>query len=187
MIVNEPTAGEHEFAQPKISILPLALSDVDEVSRLERRCFALAWSPSAYVTEIGNPSAYYVVARTADDTIIGYAGMWVIMDEAHLTTVAVEPAARGRKIGERLLHNLLITSIARGAERATLEVRETNSVAHNLYLKYKFADVALRKNYYSDNRENAIIMWANDMTSVQYREMLLEYGQRLDNVEAQNR
>ena len=113
--------------------------------------------------------------------------MWVIMDEAHLTTVAVEPAARGRKIGERLLHNLLITSIARGAERATLEVRETNSVAHNLYLKYKFADVALRKNYYSDNRENAIIMWANDMTSVQYREMLLEYGQRLDNVEAQNR
>ena len=98
--------------------------------------------------------------------------MWVIMDEAHFTNIAVDPTARGRKVGERLLIGLLEYGVEHGTERATLEVRERNTIARNLYRKHKFGDVAVRKNYYSDNQENAIIMWLNDMATPEYREHL---------------
>ena len=164
---------------PPVLIRRMRLEDIEHVSRLERRCYALPWSSSAYVTEVGNPSAYYTVATEADNTIVGYAGMWVIMDELHLTTIAVEPSQRGRKIGERLLLDLIEEGLSRGGDRATLEVRERNTVAHNLYLKYAFEDVAVRKNYYSDNGENALIMWANDLFSPAYQAMLRDHKARL--------
>ena len=157
----------------------MRLEDIEHVSRLERRCYTLPWSSSAYVTEVGNTSAHYVVAKDETGTLLGYAGMWVIMDELHVTTIAVDPAQRGRRIGERLLINLIEESIPRGAARATLEVREGNVAAHSLYLKYGFEDVAVRKNYYSDNNENAIIMWANHLLSPEYQAMLDEYKRLL--------
>ena len=164
---------------PTVTLRPMRLEDIEHVSRLERRCYTLPWSSSAYATEVGNPSAYYVVSVDPDGTITGYAGMWVIMDELHITTIAVDPVQRGRRIGERLLLSLIEEGMARGAERATLEVRERNAVAHNLYQKYGFEDVAVRKNYYSDNHENALIMWANDMLSPGYQDMLRDYKARL--------
>ncbi len=162
-----------------ITIRQMRLDDIEYVSRLERRCYTLPWSSSAYVTEVGNSNAYYTVATQPDGTIVGYCGMWVIMDELHMTTIAVDPTVRGLKIGERLLLDLIQEGIRRGAERATLEVRERNAVAHNLYVKYGFEDVAVRKNYYSDNGENAIIMWANDLTLPPYQAMLRDYEARL--------
>lgn len=165
---------------PAVLIRRMRVDDIEHVSRLERRCYTLPWSSSAYVTEIGNPSAYYTVAAETDGTIIGYAGMWVVADELHITTIAVDPTHRGRRIGERLLLDLIEEGIARGAKNATLEVRERNSVAHNLYLKYGFEDVAVRKNYYSDNGENAVIMWANDISLPAYQAMLQDHRVRLE-------
>ena len=165
---------------PPVIIRPMRLEDIEHVSRLERRCYTLPWSSSAYVTEVGNPSAYYSVATELDNTVVGYAGMWVNMDEAHITTIAVDPIQRGRKIGERLLLDLLEHGLDRNAKRATLEVRERNVVAHNLYLKYGFEDMAVRKNYYSDNGENAVIMWANDLKSDAYQAMLHDHKARLE-------
>ena len=162
-----------------VTIRAMRIDDIEYVSRLERRCYTLPWSSSAYVTEVGNPNAYYTVALLPDGTIVGYCGMWVIMDELHMTTIAVDPSVRGLKIGERLLLDMIEEGITRGAERATLEVRERNTVAHNLYVKYGFEDVAIRKNYYSDNGENAIIMWANDLTLPPYQAMLQDYRARL--------
>lgn len=162
-----------------IRIRPMRLPDIEHVSRLERRCYTLPWSSSAYATEVGNPNAYYTVAVDEADTVLGYAGMWVIMDELHITTIAVDPGRRGLKIGERLLLDLMEVGMARGAERATLEVREHNAAAHSLYLKYGFGDVAQRKKYYSDNNENAIIMWANNLLSPEYQAMLQDHKQRL--------
>ncbi len=174
---------EHPTSEPlrpvSVTIRQMRLDDIEYVSRLERRCYTLPWSSSAYVTEVGNSNAYYTVATLADGTIVGYCGMWVIMDELHMTTIAVDPVVRGLKIGERLLLDLIQEGIRRGAERATLEVRERNTVAHNLYVKYGFEDVAVRKNYYSDNGENAIIMWANDLTLTPYQTMLRDYEVRL--------
>ena len=169
-----------EPARPAIFLGPMRLEDIEHVSRLERRCYTLPWSSSAYVTEVGNPNAYYITAQDSHGTIVGYAGMWVIMDEVHITTIAVDPDRRGLKIGERLLMDILEEGISRGATRATLEVRERNTVAHNLYLKYGFEDVAVRKNYYSDNGENAVIMWANNLVSPEYQAMLRDHKQRLE-------
>ena len=148
---------------PPITISRMRLEDIEHVSRLERKCYALPWSSSAYVTEIGNHSAYYSVAKDGDGTVVGYAGMWVVMGEMHITTIAVDPDRRGRKIGERLLIDLINEGYRRRGDHATLEVREHNRAARNLYLKFGFIDVAQRRHYYSDNGENAIIMWAVDL------------------------
>src|SRR5205807_7845777 len=107
------------------------------------------------------------------------AGMWVIMDEGHITTIAVDPQLRGRRIGERLMHGMLEEAIYRGATRATLEVREHNVVAQNLYRKYGFREAAIRKNYYTDNQENAIIMWADDIHDPAYARRLRQLRNEL--------
>lgn len=179
MIELSPALSSQTPDPSDVTIRTMRLDDIEYVSRLERRCYTLPWSSSAYVTEVGNSNAYYTVATLPGGTIVGYCGMWVIMDELHMTTIAVDPAVRGLKIGERLLLDLIQEGIRRGAERATLEVRERNTVAHNLYVKYGFEDVAVRKNYYSDNGENAIIMWANDLILPPYQAMLRDYEARL--------
>ena len=138
--------------------------DVEIVAALDRKCFPTPWSVSAYITEVHNPSGYYIVAKS-DGRVVGYAGMWLIMDESHITTIGVEPSFRGMKIGERMLVNLLDEAVHRGARRATLEVRRHNLVAQNLYLKYCFRFAAVRKGYYTNNNEDALVMWVDDMSS----------------------
>lgn len=161
-------------------------ADIEQVSRIERQSFPTPWSTHAYVTEIANPSACYLVATlneaasnvsadTRPETIVGYGGMWVIMDEAHVTTLAVDPTFRGRRIGELLLCELLAASLRLGATRATLEVRESNQAAQRLYEKYGFVWVALRKGYYTDNNEHAVIMWIDDMTTSAWRRTFAEH------------
>ena len=145
-----------------IRIEPMELEDVEQVAELDKQCFPTPWSAGAYTNELHNPSAYYIVARS-DSRIVGYAGMWLIVDEAHITTIGVAPELRGRKIGERMLVNLLDEAIHRGARRITLEVRRSNRIAQNLYDKYGFAVAAVRKGYYTNNNEDAIVMWADDM------------------------
>ena len=101
-----------------------------------------------------------------DETgIIGHAGEWIIMDEAHITNIAVLPDKRGKRFGERLLVALLQEARYRGARRATLEVRIGNESAIALYRKYHFDSVAIRRRYYSDNDEDALVMWVNDLFS----------------------
>ena len=155
-----------------VRIARMRHSDIEAVTRLEQVCQPLPWSANAYTTELNNPNAYYAVAKTDEGELAGYGGIWVVMDEMHVTNIATNPTLRGRRIGERLLIVLIRAGIERGAHRATLEVRESNIVAHNLYLKYGFADVATRRQYYSDNRENAIIMWAEDLMGPAYQEKL---------------
>ncbi len=141
--------------------------DLPRVMAIERECFPTPWHESAYLTELSNRSAYYIVAWV-DDQIAGYAGMWVIADEAHITTLGVARDFRGRKIGEQLLVGMLEESIRRGARRATLEVRQSNEVAQNLYRKYGFAPAAIRRGYYTDNGENAVVMWVDNLQSPSY-------------------
>jgi ribosomal-protein-alanine N-acetyltransferase len=161
-----------------VSIEPMRRGDVDTVSAIERRSYATPWHENAYHTELSNRSAAYFVARL-DAMVIGYAGMWVIMDEAHITTLAVDLPYRGRKIGERLLQALMEEATSRGADRATLEVREHNIPAQNLYRKYGFRDAAIRKNYYTDNNENALVMWADHLRDPEYSLRLRELKNQL--------
>lgn len=151
-----------------VQVRPLRGSDIEQVSRIERRSFTSPWNTQAYVTEIANPSACYLAALIGDK-LVGYTGMWVIMEEAHITTLAVDPDHRGQRIGERLLSDLLLRAQKRGATRATLEVRAGNEAAQRLYAKYGFQAVHVRRAYYSDNNEDALVMWIDDMAGAAWR------------------
>ncbi len=103
-------------------------------------------------------------------TIVGYAGMWLMVDEAHITTIAVRPEYRGRGLGELLLMGLFEKALEFNARWLTLEVRVSNTVAQNLYRKYTFHAEGIRKGYYSDNNEDAVIMWSDDIRLPEFRE-----------------
>ena len=161
-----------------IEIRQMQREDVPRVMEIERECFPTPWHESAYLTEVTNRSAYYIVA-CKDSRIVGFAGMWVIVDEAHITTLGVARDSRGLKIGELLLTALLDEAMRRHARRATLEVRQSNEVAQNLYHKYGFAPAAIRRGYYTDNNENAIVMWIDNMTTAVFIEKYRVLKQRL--------
>lgn len=165
------------IAADPCSIEPMIRTDLPDVVRIEQRCYPAPWNAHAYETELNNANACYFVARFGS-VVVGYAGMWVIMDEAHITTVAVDPEFRGRKIGSRLLLGLLEEAWLRGATRATLEVREHNEQAKRLYARYGFKQAGIRKKYYSDNQENALILWAEGIDSYNYPALKAELRMR---------
>jgi [ribosomal protein S18]-alanine N-acetyltransferase len=170
-----PNLEREAPTKPDYKVSSMRTADIEAVALIEKRCNSLPWNPNAYITELGNLNAYYAVAKSSDGTVLGFGGIWVIMDELHITTLAVDKGSRGKKLGEKLLYVMIEEGIRRGATRATLEVREGNKVAQSLYHKYKFEDVAIRKAYYSDNGENAIIMWAEEISSPAYQQMLYGY------------
>ncbi|NLW07403.1 MAG: ribosomal protein S18-alanine N-acetyltransferase [Clostridia bacterium] len=139
--------------------MPMIGEDLDGVLAIEQVSFPTPWSRNSYLNEIyNNEFAYYYVARAADK-VIGYAGLWLIFDEAHVTTVAVAPDYRGRRLGELLLKVLMQEAAYLGADRMTLEVRVSNHAARRLYERLGFVSAGIRKGYYNDNKEDAIIMW----------------------------
>jgi [ribosomal protein S18]-alanine N-acetyltransferase len=107
-----------------------------------------------------------------DRSVVGYAGLWLMSDEAHVTTIAVHPDHRGKRVGELLLLHLIDRGLVIGARWVTLEVRVTNTVAQSLYRKYTFKEMGVRRRYYSDNGEDALIMWTDALDSDRFREVL---------------
>jgi ribosomal-protein-alanine N-acetyltransferase len=150
----------------------MTVADLPAVHAIERASFAVPWPNDAYRNELAtNRLASYVIART-DDTIVGFAGLWVMVDEAHVTTFAVHPRWRRRGVGERLLLGLIDIAVARQAREATLEVRLSNMPARRLYEKYGFRPVGIRPRYYSDNGEDALIMTTEPLGSAAVRDRL---------------
>ena len=136
----------------------MRLKDVDAVASIEQETFARPWSRESFRQEITrNAVARYLVAEE-DGTILGYAGAWVILDESHITNIAVREAARGRGIGKKLTAELLQVLSNLGACYATLEVRVSTVRAQNLYKSLGFVSVGKRKRYYEDNNEDAFLM-----------------------------
>jgi [ribosomal protein S18]-alanine N-acetyltransferase len=135
--------------------------DIDQILEVEHASFATPWSREAFYNEIyQNKFAVYIVLEE-DDKIIGYCGAWVVIDEAHITNIAILPTYRGRQLGEALLSKMMSIAKDMGARSMTLEVRVTNHVAQSLYRKLGFQNGGIRKNYYSDNQEDALVMWVN--------------------------
>ena len=136
--------------------------DAKAIAKLERICFATPWSEEALVQEITqNKLALYVVAEM-DELLVGYAGVWGIIDEGHITNVAVHPSFRRKGIGEALMRELLQHCAKSGFCSQTLEVRPSNEVALELYKKMGFSEVGRRKGYYADNGEDALILWRGE-------------------------
>ena len=109
----------------------------------------------------------YVVARVGP-TVVGYGGLMLVPDDGHITTLAVDPAWHRHKIGTRLLHALSVAAVERGAKNLTLEVRASNDAAQALYRAFGFAPAGIRKGYYVETKEDAIVMWANDVDTAEH-------------------
>jgi ribosomal-protein-alanine N-acetyltransferase len=153
----------------RFTIESMATSDIGAVTRIERASFATVWPSDAFFNELNtNKLAHYFVGRL-EGRIVAYGGIWVILEDSHVTTLAVDPEYRQRRFGELLLLRLIDEAIARGAAWMTLEVRESNAVAQRLYRKYGFTTVTMRTGYYSDDNESALIMWAGSLKSELYR------------------
>lgn len=163
-----------------LDMATMRVEDIPEVLRVESLCFATPWPRNAFQNELTeNKLAHYFVGRVNED-IIAYGGLWVILEDAHITTVAVHPSHQGGGYGERMLVQLLDEAIARGACWVTLEVRESNVVAQSLYKKYGFTIVNTRRGYYSDNDENALVMWAGNLKGAVFQSRLNALKERLD-------
>ena len=144
-----------------LTIRPMGITDLEAVQRIERASFTTPWPPQAYRQELEtNRLAHYLVGQLGDE-VVAYGGIWLMVDEAHVTTFAVHPRYRRRRIGERLLLAMIEVSADRQAREATLEVRLSNIAARRLYEKYGFRPVGLRPRYYSDDGEDALIMWSD--------------------------
>ena len=147
-------------ARPELSVAvtPMELADIPAVQAIEQASFSAPWPPNAYQSELQtNRLAHYLVIRVGAE-IVGYAGLWLMVDEAHVTTFAIHPDWRRRGLGERLLLAVLDVAADRRASEATLEVRLSNLPARRLYEKFGFRPVGIRPRYYTDNNEDALIM-----------------------------
>ncbi|SFM32937.1 ribosomal protein S18-alanine N-acetyltransferase [Salibacterium qingdaonense] len=135
--------------------------DLEGILKVEHDAFQMPWTKYAFFNELmNNQFAHYLVVEWGSD-IIGYCGVWIIIDEAHITNIAIHSAYRGYKLGELLMKNVLDMAHAYGAVTMTLEVRVSNLIAQSLYKKLGFQPGGIRKNYYVDNKEDALVMWVN--------------------------
>jgi ribosomal-protein-alanine N-acetyltransferase len=147
----------------KVRLDPMRASDLDAVQRIEKASFSTPWPAYAYRQEIEtNRMAHYIVARAGSD-VVGFAGIWLMVDQAHITTFAVDPDWRRQGVGSQMILALLRMSRTLGARNATLEVRLSNIAARRLYERFGFRPVGVRPRYYTDNGEDALIMTTDDL------------------------
>lgn len=139
-------------------VTPFRKEYLDSILCIENLSFHDPWNKESMEKELYNSFARYVVVLK-DNEVIGYGGMWLILDEGHITNIAVHPDFRGMGAGNRIMESLIETCIAENIIALTLEVRSSNTVAKNLYFKYGFSLEGIRKGYYADNKEDALILW----------------------------
>ena len=143
----------------EVTLREMTLADVDRVLEIEQASFTTPWSRKAFINEVTeNKLAYYTVAELEGE-IVGFAGVWLIVDEGHITNIAVDGTYRGRQIGKKILQKIIEELRHRRILRVTLEVRASNSTAINLYRSFGFIILGRRPGYYTDNGEDALIMW----------------------------
>ncbi len=163
-----------------LSVRPMRLGDIPQVHEIERLSFSSPWPAYAFEQELtGNRLARYVVARAGPDRVVGFAGVWLMVDEAHITTFGVHPEWRRQGIGRRLMLGLLELAHELGARRMTLEVRVSNRAAQSLYRSYRFEVAGQRRRYYTDNGEDAFVMTTPELASPEMRTLLGAERERL--------
>ena len=162
-----------------IELVPMRRRHVGQVLDIERRVYPRPWTMTLFLSEIVQRSTRYYLVAKAHRRVVGYAGLMVFGDEAHVTNIAVDPDHHRRKVAARLLFALVTEAHRRGASACTLEVRVTNHAAQALYHQFGFAPVGIRKNYYAETGEDALIMWAEGLQTTSYTARLAELAQRV--------
>ncbi|TEB07458.1 Aminoglycoside N(6')-acetyltransferase type 1 [Pelotomaculum schinkii] len=148
----------------KLVFTSMRLEHLNQVLDIEEVSYPAPWSYYAFAYELlQNNLAHYIVALSGHK-VVGYSGMWLILDEAHITNVAVHPDYRQRNIGKSLMLEMIRLAVEKGSTGMTLEVRPTNTAARRLYEALGFVEKGRRKKYYTDNNEDAIIMWKSNLS-----------------------
>jgi ribosomal-protein-alanine N-acetyltransferase len=169
-----PAAGAPPL---EVVLTPMRRRHLRGVLRIEHQVYPRPWSLGLYMSELAlSASRVYLVARVGT-SVVGYAGLLLVGDEGHITTVAVDPAWHRRQIATRMLICLVRRAVDQGVVRLTLEVRMSNSGAQSMYSRFGFAPAGVRQRYYIDNDEDALVMWAHDVHTP-------EHALRLNAIEA---
>jgi len=161
-------------------VRPMRWEDITQVTEIDLEAFPTMLPPTNYERELKNKIAYYIVAyddhravgEHGRQYIVGLTGFWIIAGEAHIINIAVRQPYRRQGIGELLLISLIDLAIEKDAQLITLEVRASNNAAQSLYYKYGFNIKGIRRGYYSDNREDAVIMTVEEIYSASFQERL---------------
>ena len=155
--LDDPTARQ-------VTITPMRRRHLRGVLKIEGQVYPRPWSMGLFMSELAfKEQRVYLVARVGA-TIVGYCGLLLVQEDGHITTLAVDPAWHRHSVGSRLLLALAEAGIARGVEHLTLEVRVTNEPAKELYRRFGFVPAGIRKGYYQETNEDALVMWANDLS-----------------------
>jgi len=169
--------AEPHGADLVVHIVPMRRRHLRSVLRIETQVYPRPWSLSLFMSELAlRSSRAYYVARVGG-VVVGYCGLMLTGEDAHVTTIAVDPGWHRHKIGTRLLHNLATEAGRRQAKHLTLEVRVSNHGAQEMYRRFGFRPAGIRKNYYVETNEDALVMWAEDIDTA-------AYGERLAKIEA---
>jgi ribosomal-protein-alanine N-acetyltransferase len=156
----------------EVVIGPMRRRHLRGVLKIEQQVYPRPWSMGLFMSELGfRTGRVYVVARVGS-TVVGYGGAMLVHEDGHITTLAVDPRWHRHKIGTRLLLALSDAAVARGAENLTLEVRITNRPAQELYRQFGFAPAGIRKGYYQETNEDALVMWAHDVHTPEHHQRL---------------
>ncbi|HID56397.1 TPA: ribosomal-protein-alanine N-acetyltransferase [Candidatus Poribacteria bacterium] len=140
--------------------------DIPRIMEIELRSFPTPWSEWAFRRELKSKNAHLLVAKIGRE-VVGYLDIWIVLDEAHITNIAVAPEHRRKGIGEKLMRHALEMAKSKGVRKVTLEVRQGNIPAQNLYRKFGFKLLGVRKEYYTDTGEDALIMGITDLQSME--------------------
>jgi ribosomal-protein-alanine N-acetyltransferase len=155
-----------------VHLVPLRRRHLRSVLRIEAQVYPRPWSLPLFMSELNLRSTRHYVAARVDGVVVGYGGLMFSADEAHVTTIAVDPAWHRHQVGSRLLLNLAHAALRHGARHLTLEVRVSNAAAQAMYRRFGFETAGLRKNYYAETNEDALIMWAYNIDTPEYAERL---------------
>lgn len=172
-------AVRHEHTEPRpedleVHLVPMRRRHLRSVLRIEAQVYPRPWSISLFLSELALRSTrVYTVAR-ADGVVVGYCGLMLTGPDAHVTTIAVDPAFHRYGVGSRLLATMARQAVSRGAKHLTLEVRVSNAPAQALYRKFGFHPAGVRKNYYVETNEDALVMWADDIDQPPYEARLAD-------------
>jgi [ribosomal protein S18]-alanine N-acetyltransferase len=162
-----------------VRIVPMKRNHLRDVMRIEQDEYPRPWTTTLFTSELAQRSSRRYTVATIGPVLTGYAGLMMVDDQGHVNTLTVGKAWHRRGVGSLLLIDLARTAVSLGARHLTLEVREHNEAAKTMYMKFGFAPIGIRKNYYVETNEDAIVMWAADADSDAYAERLARIEKKL--------
>lgn len=158
-----------------IKLVEITTEDLPQIQVIDRACLGGFWSLQGYIQEIERPNSHLMAVINAEKVILGFGCLWAVLEEAHITMMAVRPEHQGQGLGKYLVWGLLEKAWSQGLEWATLEVRESNHVAIALYEKFNFEIIGKRPKYYEITREDAIVMWRKGLNKADFPQVLARW------------